>query len=215
MAVITGVSFTALTAYGLTRKELAGRKAYSMIAMFTMYFGGGVIPTYLLYLKLGLINSFAVYILPSLLSVYNMLLCMAFFRDIPESLVESAKLDGAGEFKILVRIIAPLSTPILATIGLFVGVGAWNDWYTAAYFINDQKLMPMSTILMRLVSAADAAQKAMEAAAASGANVNRSGPTSTSIQYATLLVSIFPVMCVYPFVQKYFVKGVMVGAIKA
>ena len=140
---------------------------------------------------------------------------MAFFRDIPESLVESAKLDGAGEFKILVRIIVPLSTPILATIGLFVGVGAWNDWYTAAYFVNDQKLMPMSTILMRLVSAADAAQKAMEAATTSGANVNRSGPTSTSIQYATLLVSIFPVMCVYPFVQKYFVKGVMVGAIKA
>lgn len=192
-----------------------GEKIYSMIAMFTMYFGGGVIPTYLLYLKLGLINSFAVYILPSLLSVYNMLLCMAFFRDIPESLVESAKLDGAGEFKILVRIIVPLSTPILATIGLFVGVGAWNDWYTAAYFVNDQKLMPMSTILMRLVSAADAAQKAMEAATTSGANVNRSGPTSTSIQYATLLVSIFPVMCVYPFVQKYFVKGVMVGAIKA
>lgn len=215
LAVITGVSFTAFTAYGLTRKELAGRKIYSMIAMFTMYFGGGVIPTYLLYLKLGLINSFAVYILPSLLSVYNMLLCMAFFRDIPESLVESAKLDGAGEFKILVRIIVPLSTPILATIGLFVGVGAWNDWYTAAYFVNDQKLMPMSTILMRLVSAADAAQKAMEAATTSGANVNRSGPTSTSIQYATLLVSIFPVMCVYPFVQKYFVKGVMVGAIKA
>ena len=116
LAVITGVSFTAFTAYGLTRKELAGRKIYSMIAMFTMYFGGGVIPTYLLYLKLGLINSFAVYILPSLLSVYNMLLCMAFFRDIPESLVESAKLDGAGEFKILVRIIVPLSTPILATI---------------------------------------------------------------------------------------------------
>ena len=215
LAVITGVSFTAFTAYGLTRKELAGRKIYSMIAMFTMYFGGGVIPTYLLYLKLGLINSFAVYIIPSLLSVYTMLLCMAFFRDIPESLVESAKLDGAGEFKILARIIVPLSTPILATIGLFVGVGAWNDWYTAAYFVNDQKLMPMSTILMRLVSAADAAQKAMEAAASSGANVNRSGPTSTSIQYATLLVSIFPVMCVYPFVQKYFVKGVMVGAIKA
>ena len=215
LAVITGVSFTAFTAYGLTRKELAGRKIYSMIAMFTMYFGGGVIPTYLLYLKLGLINSFAVYILPSLLSVYNMLLCMAFFRDIPESLVESAKLDGAGEFKILVRIIVPLSTPILATIGLFVGVGAWNDWYTAAYFVNDQQLMPMATIVMRLVSAADAAQKAMEAATTSGANVNRSGPTSTSIQYATLLVSIFPVMCVYPFVQKYFVKGVMVGAIKA
>ena len=215
LAVITGVSFTALTAYALTRRELKGRRIYSMVAMFTMYFSGGVIPTYLLYRSMGLVNSFWVYIIPSLLSVYNMLLIMAFFREIPESLIESAKLDGAGEFTILVRVVMPLSTPILATIGLFVGVGAWNDWYTAAYFVNDQDLMPMSTILMRLVSAADAAQKAREAASASGVGVHNAGPTSVSIQYATLLISIFPVMCVYPFVQKYFVKGVMVGAIKA
>lgn len=215
VSVLTGVSFTALTAYALTKKELKGRKVYSIIAMITMYFGGGVIPTYLLYRQLGLLNTFWVYIIPSLLSVYNMLLCMAFFRDIPESLIESAKLDGAGELKILVRIILPLSAPILATISLYVGVGAWNDWYAAAYFVNNQKLMPMATILMKLVSAAQAAQKAMENAAASGANIGQRGPTSTSIRYATLLVSIIPVMCVYPFVQKYFVKGVMVGAIKA
>lgn len=213
-AVLTGVSFTALTAYALTRKELVGRRVYSIIAMVTMYFGGGVIPTYLLYRSLGLLNTFAVYIIPGLLSVYNMLLCMAFFREIPESLIESAKLDGAGEFTILARIIIPLSAPILATISLYVGVGAWNDWYTAAYFVNDQKLMPMSTILMKLVSAAQAQQKAMENAAMSGISVGQRGPTSTSIRYATLLVSIVPVMCVYPFVQKYFVKGVMIGGVK-
>lgn len=215
IAVLTGVSFTSLTAYALTKKELKGRRVYSIIAMVTMYFGGGVIPTYLLYQKLGLLNTFWVYIIPSLLSVYNMLLCMAFFRDIPESLIESAKLDGASEVKILVRIIIPLSAPILATISLYVGVGAWNDWYMAAYFVNDQKLMPMATLLMKLVSSAEAARKAMENAAASGVNIGQKGPTSTSIRYATLLVSIIPVMCVYPFVQKYFVKGVMVGAIKA
>lgn len=215
LSVVTGVLFTSLTAYGLTKKELKGRRIYSMVAMFTMYFGGGVIPTYLLYRSLGLINSFAVYIIPSLLSVYNMLLIMAFFREIPESLIESAKLDGAGELTILIRVVLPLSTPILATISLFVGVGAWNDWYTAAYFINHQKLMPMSTILMKLVSATEASQKAREAALVSGVSVNQAGPTSISIQYATLLVSILPVMCVYPFVQKYFVKGIMVGAIKA
>ncbi|MBQ7840655.1 MAG: carbohydrate ABC transporter permease [Lachnospiraceae bacterium] len=215
VSVVTSVLFTAFTAYGLTRKELKGQKIYSMIAMFTMYFGGGVIPTYLLYQKMGLLNTFAVYFVPGLLSVYNMLLFMAFFRDLPESLVESAKLDGAGVLTIFVRIVVPLSKPIFATISLFVGVGAWNDWYAAAYYINDQKLMPMSTILMRLVSAANAAEKAMEAATASGANVHISGPTSTSIQYATMLVSIVPVMCVYPFVQKYFVKGIMVGAVKA
>lgn len=215
LSVVTSVSFTAMTAYGLTKKELKGRKVYSVIAMITMYFGGGVIPTYLLYRSLGLLNTFAVYIVPGLLSVYNMLLCMAFFRNIPESLVESAKLDGAGEMTILVRIIVPLSAPILATISLYVGVGAWNDWYMAAYFVNDQKLMPMATILMKLVSSAKAAQKAMENAAASGINIGQRGPTATSIRYATLLVSIISVMCVYPFVQKYFVKGVMVGAIKA
>ncbi len=215
LAVITGVAFTAYTAYGLTRRELVGRRVYSLIAMFTMYFGGGVIPTYLLYRDIGLINHFSVYILPGMLSVYNMLLVMAFFRDIPDSLIESAKLDGASEFTILCRIVVPLSTPILATIALFVGVGAWNDWYTAAYFINDQKLMPMSTILMRLVSAAEASKKAQEAAVAAGVNAGQTGPTSASIRYATMLVSIFPVMCVYPFVQKYFVKGIMIGAIKA
>lgn len=215
LSVITSVLFTSLTAYGLTRKELKGRRIYSMVAMFTMYFGGGVIPTYLLYRSLGILNTFPVYILPGLLSVYNMLLIMAFFREIPESLIESSKLDGAGELIILLRVVLPLSTPILATISLFVGVGAWNDWYTAAYFVNNQKLMPMSTILMKLVSASEAAQKAREAAMTSGVAVNQSGPTSVSIQYATLLVSILPVMCVYPFVQKYFVKGIMVGAIKA
>ena len=216
MAVVTGVSFTALTAYALTKKELVGRRVYSIIAMVTMYFGGGVIPTYLLYRSIGLLDTFWVYIIPSLLSVYNMLLCMAFFREIPESLVESAKLDGAGEFRILVRIIIPLSAPILATISLYVGVGAWNDWYTAAYFVNDQKLMPMSTNLMKLISASQAAQKAMQNAADAGVGGgHHAGPTTASIRYATLLVSIVPVMCVYPFVQKYFVKGVMVGAIKA
>ena len=215
LSIITSVTFTALMAYGLTRNELAGRKIYSMIAMFTMYFGGGVIPTYLLYRSLGLINTFAVYIIPGLLSVYNMLLCMAFFRGIPDSLVESARLDGASEVKILVRIIIPLSAPILATVSLFVGVSSWNDWYTAAYFVNDQKLMTIATILMRLVGAADASQKAREISSATGINVSQAGPTSTSIQYATMLISILPIMCVYPFVQKYFVKGVMVGAIKA
>ena len=215
LSVLTSVSFTALTAYALTRKQLAGRKIYSMIAMFTMYFGGGMIPTYLWFRSLRLINTFAVYIIPSLLNVYHMLLFMAFFRDIPDSLIESAYLDGASEIKILVRIVIPLSTPILATISLFTGVNAWNDWYTSAYFVNDQRLMTMSTILMRLVSAADAAQKAMEMASLTGADVKVSGPTPASIQYATMLISILPVMCVYPFVQKYFVKGVMVGAIKA
>lgn len=215
LSILTGVSFTALTAYALTKKQLAGRRIYSMIAMFTMYFGGGLIPTYLWFRNLKLINTFSVYIVPGLLNVYHMLLFMAFFRDIPESLIESAYLDGASEIKILMKIIVPLSTPILATISLFNGVNAWNDWYTSAYFINDQRLMTMSTILMRLVSAADAAQKAMEAASVSGANVHTSGPTPASIQYATMLISILPVLCVYPFVQKYFVKGVMVGAIKA
>lgn len=215
VAVLTGVAFTAYTAYGLTRRELKGRRIYSMIAMFTMYFSGGVIPTYLLYRSLGIVNTFSIYILPGMLSVYNMLLFMAFFRDIPGSLIESAKLDGASEFKILLRVVLPLSTPIIATIALFVGVGAWNDWYTAAYFVSDQKLMPMSTILMKLVSASEASRKAQEVATMSGVIGGQSGPTSASIRYATMLVSIVPVMCVYPFVQKYFVKGIMVGAIKA
>lgn len=216
-AVLTSVMFTGFSAYALTREELIGRKVYTMIALFTMYFGGGLIPTFLLYRGLKLINTFWVYIVPGLLSVYNMMLCMAFFREIPSSLIESARLDGAGEIRVFLQIMLPLSMPILATIALFVGVGAWNDWFTSAYFVSSKKLMTLPTILMRLISAAAAEQKAMQQAMESGVHIGSGshGVTSTSIRYATMLVTIVPIMCVYPFLQKYFVKGVMVGAIKA
>lgn len=216
VATVTSVFFTAMTAYGLTRKELRGRRIYSLIAIFTMYFSGGLIPNFLLLKSLHLINTFWVYILPSLLSVYNMMLCMAFFREVPESLVESARLDGASEFFIFMRVMIPLSKPILATIALFVGVGAWNDWFVSAYYIYDQKLMTLPTVLMRLVSATDAQQKMNAILQSSGVGaMGTRGPTPDAIRHATMLISIIPVMCVYPFLQKYFVKGVMVGAIKA
>ena len=215
-ATITSVFLTVMTAYGITRKELRGRRVYSLLAVFTMYFSGGLIPTYLLLQSLNLLNTFWVYILPGMLSVYNMMLCMACSRDIPETLIESARLDGAQEFTILLRIIFPLSKPIIATIALFVGVGAWNDWYASAYYIYDQALMTLPTVLMRLVSATDAQQKMNALIQSSGVNVmNNQGPTPDAIRHATMLVSIIPIMCVYPFLQKYFVKGVMVGAIKA
>jgi len=216
-AVGSGVLFTAFSAYALTREDLIGRKVYSMIALFTMYFGGGLIPTFLLFLKLRIVNSFWVYVLPGLLSVYNMMLCMAFFREIPTSLIESARLDGAGERHIFFMIMLPLSMPILATLSLFVGVGAWNDWFTSAYFVTNKKLMTLPTILMRAIGKAAAEQRAMQRAIESGVYHGSSsrGVTSTSIRYATMLVTIVPIMCIYPFLQKYFVKGVMIGAIKA
>ncbi|HBM80208.1 MAG: carbohydrate ABC transporter permease [Clostridiales bacterium] len=218
IGTITGVFFTSMMAYGISRKELKFRKLYSIIAIITMYFGGGLIPYYLVLRYLHLINTFSVYIIPSLINVFNMLLFMSFFRDLPGAIIESAKIDGAGEFTIFRKIVIPLSKPVLATVALFVGVYHWNDWFTSAYFVTNEKLMTLPTILMRLVNSAEAQEKLNKMMLSSaGVNIGsmKTGPTVNSIRHATMLVSIVPIMMVYPFLQKYFVKGIMVGAIKA
>lgn len=202
--------FTTAVSYALSRSELIGRKVYLMIGMVTMYVSGGVIPTYMLYRSLKLINSFWVYVLPSMFGFYNAILMMNFFKKLPDSLIESAKIDGAQEFTILLKVIVPLSKPLMATIALFVGVNHWNDWFAPAYYVTDQKLMTMPATLMRLLSENTALQKMKESGvAAAGAT-----PTIETVRYATLIVSIAPITIMYPFLQKYFIQGMMVGALK-
>ncbi len=207
---LLSLMFTAPVSYALSRKELIGRKFYLMTGMVTMYLSGGVIPTYMLYRSLHLINSFFVYILPGVYSFGNAILMINFFKKLPDSLIESAKMDGAQEFTIILRIILPLSKPLLATIALFVGVGHWNDWFAPAYYVTNQKLMTMPATLMRLLSENAALQKLKE--------VNSAAPgvtaTLETVRYATLIVSIAPITVVYPFLQKYFIQGMMVGALK-
>lgn len=205
------VLFTAMTAYALSRRELMFRKLYVALGIITMYVGGGIIPTYLLYKNLKLINTFWVYILPGMFSFYNMILMMSFFRQLPESLVESARIDGASHFTVFKKVILPLSPPIIATVALFVGVNYWNDWYAPAYYILDEELMTMPATLLRLMNEAEAQQKL--ARLYSQLQV-RPSVTLESVRYATLIVSVMPITLLYPFVQKYFIKGMMIGSVK-
>ena len=205
------VLFTAMTAYALSRRELMLRKLYVALGVITMYVGGGIIPTYLLSKNLNLINTFWVYILPGMFSFYNMILMMSFFRQLPESLVESARIDGATHFTVFRKVILPLSPPIIATVALFVGVNYWNDWYAPAYYILDEELMTMPATLLRLMNEAEAQQKL--ARLYSQVQV-RPSVTLESVRYATLIVSVMPITILYPFLQKYFIKGMMIGSVK-
>ncbi len=221
LGTVATVFFTAMVAYGLSKKYLMFRRAYTVIAVITMYFGGTLVPTYLLYRALGLLNRFAVYIIPSLFGYFNALLFMAFFRELPESLEDAAKVDGANDFYIFRRIILPLSTPVLATIALFVGVHHWNDWFSSAYFVFNEKMWTIPTVLIRTLSSIEAINKirSLEAVTGGAPGAMESTPeqrlTMESIKYATIVVTVFPIVVIYPFLQRYFVKGMLVGAIKA
>jgi len=202
-----GVLFTTLVAYGLSFRDLVGRKIYLIIIIISMYFSGGIIPYYTLLLELGLINTFGVYIIPGALNTFFLLIGLSFFGAIPASLRESAKIDGAGEMKVFVRIVLPISKPFLATCLLFMGVGHWNSWSDTAFFVRDQSLATLSFLMMQVINSTQVSATAAQAGA--------TGATTTlSIQAAAMIVSTVPIICVYPFLQKYFVSGMMVGSVK-
>lgn len=207
--------FTAMVSYGLSKRNLVFRKFYLTVGLITMYVSGGVIPTYMLYRSLKLVNTFWVYVLPGIYSFGNSVLMLNFFKKLPGALVESAYIDGANDFKILLQIVLPLSKPLLATMALFIGVGHWNDWFTSAYYVVNDKLMTMPAILMKLLSETDALNKLREMLSGSSAlsQVGQS-VTSDSIRFATLIVSILPITLAYPFLQRYFIQGMMVGSLK-
>ena len=214
--VLTGTAMslviTVFAAYSLYRKKLPFRRAMFYFCIFTMYFGGGLIPWYLVLKSLGFVDSVWVMTVPNILSTFNMILLRNYFMSIPESLEESAKLDGAGEFVTMWWIIVPVSAPIMATIALFYAVGYWNEWWNAMLFIQNQKLIPLALLLRRIVI-----ENSMDIGNAM-ANAKRSALVKVhtrSIQMATITVATFPILCVYPFLQKYFTKGIMLGSIKA
>ncbi len=207
IGVITHVFFCAMMAYAMSKNDLKGRKFYSAMGITTMFFSGGMIPTYLLFRQLGLLNSFWVYIIPALLSYYDVIILMNFFRNVPDSLEESAKIDGAGYWRIFLSIMLPLSKPALATIALFNGVNQWNDFMTAKIFITDRALYPLQMKLYEIIvqSQTDTIQN-IGTAVAQG--------TTRGIQLATIVVTTVPILIIYPLLQKYFISGMMVGAIK-
>lgn len=213
LGTMLSLFFTALAAYALKCKTLPGRKLFMMIIVFTMLFSGGIIPYYMLIKSIHLRDSFWVYILPSLYSAWNIILMRTFFESIPESLEEAAKIDGCSYFGIFFRIILPLSKPVIAVVGLFYAVAQWNDWFTGAFFVTSKDLYPVQTILQHMLVQAQEMSSVVSNAPA-GMQSARKQVTSDSLKMATVMVTTVPIMCVYPFIQKYFSKGVMIGAIK-
>jgi putative aldouronate transport system permease protein len=218
IGTVAGLFCTCLFSFGLAHKNLIGRRFYSIFALLIpMYFGGGIIPFYLLLRNLGLINSFWVYIIPGLIGPFHVILVRTFFQELPEALEESAMLDGAGYLTIFMRIILPISTPILATIALFIGVGQWNAWFDAAFYITKEELKPMQNILLQIINEASYAEQMaqLSGAAAFVGNISRGRVANVrSITLATMFVTIIPIIMVYPFLQRFFIKGIMMGSIK-
>lgn len=206
------VFFTAMVAYPLSKPNLVGRKFYMLMGTITMFFSGGLIPTFILFKKMSLLNNFLVYIIPAAFNFFNLLIFINFFREIPQSLEESARIDGGNEWKVFTYIILPLSKPVLATIALFAGVGQWNDYFGGLMYMTDRvDLEPIQTYLYRMVAQVQSSQVA---GSISASNITAADTTSTSIKLATMVITTLPICCVYPFLQKYFVKGMMVGAVK-
>ncbi|MBW5445262.1 ABC transporter permease subunit [Cohnella sp. CFH 77786] len=206
---VLGVLLTCLVAYGLSHRDLLLRKLYFTIIIFAMYFSGGLIPYYVVLRALGLLNTFGVYIIPSMLSTFFLLIALSFFREIPGELKESAHLDGANEFVIFCRIILPVSMPLLATMALFMGVGQWNSWLDSAYFVQSDGLRTLAFRMMEVINKSN-----MPLDAVAVANSASAGVTSYSLQVAAMVISVAPIVCVYPFLQKYFIQGIMLGSIK-
>ncbi len=202
------VVMTTMLAYPLSRRKFSGRKPVTMFVTFTMLFSGGMIPSFLLIKNLGMYNTRWAMIIPGAISVYNMILARTFFAGLPDSLNESAAMDGAGELTILLKIVLPISKPILAVLTLFYAVGHWNTYFNALLYLPDQDLQPLQMYLVRLLVQdqqlmAEGGQDALELAM-----------SAMQTKYATIIAVITPILCVYPFLQKYFAQGVMIGAIK-
>ncbi len=202
------VIMTSMSAFLLTRKSFAIKNFLAYMMIFTMYFSGGLIPTYLVVFNvLGLGDSLGALILPTLISVYNVIIMRSNFAAIPQGLEESARIDGANEFVIFSRIIMPLSMPIIAVMILFYGVNHWNSWFNAMIYLRTREKYPLQLVLREILLSGTADQMA----GSSGADQYALGE---SVKYATIIVATVPILAIYPFIQKYFVKGIMVGAIK-
>lgn len=208
------LAVTCFAAFALNQSELPGRKIITFLITFTMLFGGGTIPTYIQYNELGLLDTFWVYIIPGLVSVTYMIMIRSFFDGLPYGLQEAAKLDGCGYFGVFFRIMLPLSKPVLAVVGLYTAVNHWNDWYAGAFYMTSDKLWPVQTVLQQMLSRAMAAsEKVIDNVAAAIAS-QQNAVTSDSLKMAAVVITTAPILCVYPFVQKYFAKGTLIGAIK-
>ncbi|KOR90665.1 carbohydrate ABC transporter permease [Paenibacillus solani] len=214
IGTVSAIFMTALLAYGMSKSYLMGRKFLTIFFIFTLYFGGGLVPTFLLIKSLGLMNNFLVFIIPGLISVWNMIIFRTFFKSLPNGLEESAQIDGCSNWGVFIRIVLPLSGPVIATLSLFTAISHWNDWFTPTIYITNQDLMPVQTILRRILNANLINDVIGGGDSLASEKLSKKSLTSKSLISATVMVVSLPIILVYPFVQTYFVNGVMVGSLK-
>lgn len=206
LGLATNMVLTVLTAFGLSRRGLPGRNLLTMLILFTFLFNAGLVPTYLLVKDLKLLNSYGALILPGAISVYNLFVVRAFFQNLPEGLEEAAKIDGANELQVLWHILLPLSKPILLTVGLFYAVGHWNDFFNPILYLSDDMRQPLPVLLRNILVATNFAEY-VEPEASRVAS-------QESLKMAAVILATLPMLVVYPWIQRYFTKGVLVGGIK-
>ena len=218
VSVLTTLSGTAISmavsvacAYALSKRHMPGRNLFLTLILFTMFFNGGIIPNFLLIKDLGMYDTFWALILPNAIYTWYLIIMKNYFANLPEALEESARIDGANDLIILFRIVLPISMPIIATFLLFYGVDRWNEWWSAMMYINDTKKYPLQLMLRNLI----VMNFSSASMATSYAQDNASFVAKENIKMATAVVAVVPIAVVYPFLQKYFAKGVMVGAIKS
>lgn len=211
VGTISTLFITMLTAYPLSRPGLRGKSVFMSLLLFTMIFNGGMIPNFLLIRGLGMYDTLWAQIIPAILSAYNTILMINFFKALPPSLFEAAKVDGASEPFILFKIVFPLSKAIIATIALFAAVGYWNNYFSGVLYARSQENWPLQLVLREIIMSANTAIINTDG---NMAEMDLNSISSESLRYATLVVVMVPIMCIYPFLQKYFAKGVMLGAVK-
>lgn len=215
IGTIASVFLTAMAAYALKSKTMPGVRFFTLLVFFTMLFSGGIIPYYMLLKSVHLTNTIWVYVIPSLYSAWNIIIMRTFFQQIHISLEESARIDGYNDFSIFMHVIMPLSRPVIAVIALFNAVNHWNDWFTGAFFVRESKLRPLSTLLQEMLTKAEALRNTLEQAAGSKYDmIDKIQVTGNSLKMATIIIVVAPIIVLYPFIQKYFAKGVMIGSIK-
>lgn len=214
VGTVTGLLMTTLMAYALSRRDLMGRNGLAFFVFFTMLFNGGLVPTYIMYTRyLPVRNSLWALIIPSLLvnAFYVIMMRTYFNTNIPDAVIEAARIDGAGEFRILFTIVLPMSLPMVATMALLIGLSYWNDWRNGLYYIQDKNLYSIQVLLNDMLRDVQALRSGMDAAAA--AEIAQSMP-SVGIRMSIAVIGVLPIMIIYPFFQKYFVKGITIGAVK-
>ncbi len=220
VGVVTSVACTGIWAYAMADPKLIGRKIYTIAATVPMFFSGGIIPFYILIRQLHLINTFWVYILPVVYVTWHMILMRAFYQNLHPSLEESARIDGASDFKIFTSIIFPISLPMISTIALFTAVGQWNAWFDAFIFINNPDLHPIQLFLKQVIQQNTQMKSLMSSLAGAGVDAEtlkryeNIQVTNESLKAAATVITIGPIIAVYPFMQKYFIQGLTLGSVK-